>query len=34
VSSATAAWSSIGCAPTLCVVVDSNGYEVTGTLRH
>jgi hypothetical protein len=34
VSSATASWSSIGCAQTLCVVVDSNGYAMTGTPRH
>jgi hypothetical protein len=33
VSAATAEWSSIGCSLTLCVMVDSNGYAVTGT-RH
>jgi hypothetical protein len=33
VSAPTAEWSSIGCSLTLCVVVDSNGYAVTGT-RH
>jgi len=30
-SSPTAAWSSIACAPALCVVVDSNGYAITAT---
>jgi hypothetical protein len=32
-SAATALWSSIACATTVCVVVDSNGYAVAGGKR-
>jgi hypothetical protein len=32
-SSSTATSSTISCAPTLCVVVDSNGYAIAGTKR-